>query len=209
MGVKVLIIDTDPQGNATTGVGVDKSQVPHDVYSVLLNDVSLDEAMVETAVEGLWVVPATINLAGREIELVAALSRENRLKTALAAMRRPFDFVLIDCPPSLGLLTINALTAASEVIIPVQAEYYALEGLSQLTMIIGRIQAALNPALVISGVLITMFDPRTRLAGEVLDEVHRIFEMCRQDADPAKHPAVGSAVLWEAGRLVRREKPRA
>ena len=175
LGAKVLIIDIDPQGNATTGVGVDKQHVAHDVYSVLLNDVGLDEAMTETAVEGLWAVAATINLAGAEIELVAALSRENRLKAALAAMERSFDFVLIDCPPSLGLLTVNALAAASEVIIPVQAEYYALEGLSQLTMIIGRVQAALNPGLVISGVLITMFDPRTRLAGEVLDEVHRYF----------------------------------
>ena len=129
----------------------------------------------ETDVPGLHIVPATLNLAGAEIELVSALQREGRLKSALAAVSADYDYVLIDCPPSLGLLTINALTAATEVIIPVQAEFYALEGLSQLTAIVRRIKEALNPELVILGVLITMFDGRMKLATEVLDEVHRYF----------------------------------
>jgi chromosome partitioning protein len=132
-------------------------------------------AIVSTDVPNLDAIPATLALAGAEIELVAALSRETRLRRALAGVVERYDYVLIDCPPSLGLLTLNALTAATEVVIPVQAEYYALEGLSQLTTIVGRIREALNPELRITGVLVTMFDGRTRLASDVLDEVHAFF----------------------------------
>jgi chromosome partitioning protein len=175
LGRKTLVVDLDPQGNTTTGLGINKRGLEYCVYSALLQDVALPQIITPTEIPNLWVVPATLNLAGAEIELVSTLSREMRLKTALDAVRDAYDFVLIDCPPSLGLLTINALTAADEVIVPVQAEFYALEGLSQLTAIIGRVHGALNPRLVISGVLITMFDGRTKLAGEVLDEVHRYF----------------------------------
>ena len=175
MGHRVLIVDIDPQGNTTTGVGVDKRTVERDVYNVLLQHAAIRDVAHRTEVENLAIVPATINLAGAEIELVSAMQHENRLKTALSAVLGDYDEVLIDCPPSLGLLTINALTAAHEVIIPVQAEYYALEGLSQLVAIVRRIKEGLNPDLMIRGVLITMFDGRTKLAAEVLEEVHRYF----------------------------------
>ncbi len=175
MGRRVLLVDIDPQGNTTSGLGIDKREIVDDIYSVLLADVSIATATRTTAIDGLDVVPATINLAGAEIELVAALSRETRLRRALDAVRFAYDYIFIDCPPSLGLLTLNALTAATEVLIPVQAEYYALEGLSQLTKVVGRIRDALNPALRITGVLVTMFDGRTRLATEVLDEVNTFF----------------------------------
>jgi chromosome partitioning protein len=175
LGRRVLIVDIDPQGNTTTGVGIDKKTVERDVYNVLLRDASIAEVARPTDIENLKVVPATLNLAGAEIELVAALQRENRLRAALAHVRGDYDDVLIDCPPSLGLLTINALTASDEVIIPVQAEYYALEGLSQLVAIVRRIKDGLNPELIIRGVLITMFDGRTKLAMEVLEEVNRYF----------------------------------
>jgi chromosome partitioning protein len=174
LGRRVLLVDIDPQGNTTSGLGIDKRALERDVYGVLLSDVALVEATVSTAVANLDLVPATLALAGAEIELVAALSRETRLRRALEAAPT-YDFVLIDCPPSLGLLTLNALTAASEVLIPVQAEYYALEGLSQLTNIVERVRQALNPDLRITGVLVTMFDGRTRLASDVLDEVNAFF----------------------------------
>ncbi len=176
LGKRVLLVDSDPQGNTTTGVGIDKRTIEgRDVYAMLLEGVPIAEIVQPTDVEQLSIVPATLGLAGAEIELVSVLQREVRLKTALAGVNGAFDYVFIDCPPSLGLLTVNALAAASELIIPVQAEYYALEGLSQLTTIIGKVRTALNPQLAILGVLITMFDGRTRLATEVLDEVHRFF----------------------------------
>jgi chromosome partitioning protein len=175
MGRRVLVIDGDPQGNTTTGFGVEKPHIRRDVYDVIMQQASIDDVIVKTEIDGLDLVPATINLAGAEIELVSALSRETRLRTAVVPVAGRYDFVLIDCPPSLGLLTINALTAAEEAIIPVQAEYYSLEGLSQLTKVVGRVREALNPALHVSGVLVTMFDGRTRLAIEVLDELERYF----------------------------------
>jgi chromosome partitioning protein len=175
LGNRVLLIDIDPQGNSTSGLGINKHALERDIYGVLLSDIPLVDTIVGTGVPNLDLVPATIGLAGAEIELVSVLSRETRLKRALAGVAEGYAYVLIDCPPSLGLLTLNALTAATEVVIPVQAEYYALEGLSQLTTVLGRIREALNPALHISGVLVTMFDGRTRLATEVLDEVHAHF----------------------------------
>jgi chromosome partitioning protein len=169
------VIDSDPQGNTTTGLGAEKSTIERDIYDVLMQQASIEDVVLPTAIDGLHLIPATINLAGAEIELVSALSRETRLRTAIAGVSSKYDFLLIDCPPSLGLLTINALAAAQEIIIPVQAEYYALEGLSQLTNVVQRVREALNPTLHISGVLVTMFDGRTRLAIEVLDELARYF----------------------------------
>jgi chromosome partitioning protein len=175
LGARVLLVDIDPQGNTTSGLGIDKNALTGDVYSVLLSNVPAANVVRPTGVSNLEVIPATIALAGAEIELVPALSRETRLKRALEPLAGRYDYILIDCPPSLGLLTLNALTAASEVFIPVQAEYYALEGLSQLTTVVQRIREALNPGLRITGVLVTMFDGRTRLATEVLDEVNTHF----------------------------------
>lgn len=174
-GKRVLVIDADPQGNATTGLGIDKSRLALDIYHVLVQDVPLEQVLVQTEVPNLVLAPATINLAGADVELVAALSRETRLRQALAPIASNYDFVLIDSPPSLGLLTINALTAADECLIPVQAEFYALEGLAQLTSVIWRVRDALNPSLHVSGVLVTMFDGRTRLAVEVIRELEKFF----------------------------------
>jgi chromosome partitioning protein len=175
MGRRVLIVDTDPQGNATTGFGIQKTALTHDIYHALMQETPLERVIVNTEIASLWLAPATINLAGADVELVAALSRETRLRQALAPVLERYDFVLIDSPPSLGLLTINALTAADDCIIPVQAEFYALEGLAQLTNVIWRVRDALNPTLYVSGVLVTMFDGRTRLALEVIRELQRYF----------------------------------
>ncbi len=175
LGHRVLLVDLDPQGNTTSGFGIDKRGLSQDVYSILLGDIPIGDVITASGVDKLDLVPATMQLAGAEIELVATLSRETRLRRALQPTAELYDYVLIDCPPSLGLLTLNALTAATEALIPVQAEYYALEGLSQLTAVIERIREALNPGLRISGVLVTMFDGRTRLATDVLDEVHAHF----------------------------------
>ena len=175
LGRSVLLLDFDPQGNTTSGLGVDKRTVEHDTYDALIGGLPLENAVRPTELPLLWLVPSTIDLAGAEIELVSALSRETLLRRALEPIAPRYDYVFIDCPPSLGLLTLNALAAADEVIIPVQAEYYALEGLSQLTTVVDRVRAALNPALRLGGVLITMFDGRTKLASEVLEEVNAHF----------------------------------
>ncbi|MGA8576238.1 MAG: AAA family ATPase [Candidatus Cybelea sp.] len=174
-GRRVLVVDTDPQGNTTTGFGVDKARLTHDIYHVLMQEIPLERIVLQTEIENLALAPATINLAGADVELVAALSRETRLRQALSAVSDRYDFVLLDTPPSLGLLTINALTAADDCLIPVQAEFYALEGLAQLTGVIWRVRDALNPVLHVSGVLVTMFDGRTRLAMEVIRELEKYF----------------------------------
>jgi len=175
LGKRVLLVDLDPQGNTTTGLGIDRRELRRDVYDLLLHHSPIEDVLLPTEIPGLSIIPATINLAGAEIELVTALSRENRLKTVLSSIAQHYEFTMIDCPPSLGLLTVNAMTAARELIIPVQAEYYALEGLSQLTTIVRRVKEALNPELLISGVLVTMFDGRTKLATEVLEELNAYF----------------------------------
>ncbi len=175
LGSRVLVIDSDPQGNTTTGLGIDKGRLTHDIYHALMQETPLESVVVRTEIENLMLAPATINLAGADVELVAALSRETRLRQALAPVASAYDFVLIDSPPSLGLLTINALTAADDCLIPVQAEFYALEGLAQLTSVIWRVRDALNPTLHVSGVLVTMFDGRTRLALEVIRELEKYF----------------------------------
>lgn len=176
LGNKVLLVDTDPQGNATSGVGVNKADVSQCIYNILVEDASAEEVIVHSEMEQLDIIPATIQLAGAEIELVPIISREIRLKTALEAVKDQYDFVIIDCPPSLGLLTINALTASDTVIIPVQCEYYALEGLSQLLNTIRLVQKHLNQQLMIEGVLLTMLDARTNLGIQVIEEVKKYFQ---------------------------------
>nr|WP_225218409.1 AAA family ATPase [Planococcus beijingensis] len=176
LGKKVLLIDIDPQGNATSGVGVNKGDVDQCIYEVLIDDVDVKSTIMETKVENLHVVPATISLAGAEIELVSTISREARLKNALAEVKDMYDYIIIDCPPSLGLLTLNSLTASDAIIIPVQCEYYALEGLSQLLSTIRLVQKHLNHDLMIDGVLLTMLDARTNLGMQVIEEVKKYFQ---------------------------------
>lgn len=176
LGKKVLLVDIDPQGNASSGVGVNKGDVNQCIYDVLIDDVSVKETILETKVENLHIVPATISLAGAEIELVSTISREVRLKKALQEVQADYEYIIIDCPPSLGLLTINSLTAADAIIIPVQCEFYALEGLSQLLSTIRLVQKHLNKTLAIDGVLLTMFDARTNLGIQVIEEVKKYFQ---------------------------------
>ena len=174
-GAKVLLVDLDPQGNATSGYGLDKNQREQCVYDALLGDVPMEQLIEPVEVDGVFVVPSTIQLAGAEIELVSAFSRETKLKSVLQPVLADFDFVVIDCPPSLGLLTINALTAAHGVLIPVQCEYYALEGLTKLLETVRLVKNQLNPSLEIFGVVMTMYDRRTKLSQLVVDEVRDFF----------------------------------
>ena len=175
LGQKVLLVDVDPQGNTTSGLGIDKSSVKRCIYDCLVNDVPMDEVIISTKVENLSLLPATIQLAGAEVELVSVLARENMLKRSLEKVKYRYDFVIMDCPPSLGLLTVNALTAASSVLVPIQCEFYALEGLSQLMKTVGLVQKNLNPSLQLEGVVLTMFDARTNLSIQVVDEVKKHF----------------------------------
>ena len=174
-GRRVLAVDVDPQGNTTTGLGIDKSLIEASMYDVLLGDGDIMDALVPTEVVGLHLVPATMDLAGAEVELALMEPRETLLRDRLAAIRHRYDFVFIDCPPSLGLLTINALTAADAVMIPIQCEFFALEGLSQLLATIELVKKRLNPGLQLEGVVLTMFDGRTNLASQVAEEVRAHF----------------------------------
>nr|WP_241159218.1 AAA family ATPase [Adlercreutzia sp. ZJ141] len=175
IGKQVLLIDLDPQGNSSSGLGIDKGAVQNCIYDVLLNDVPIEQAIIPDVYEGLDVVPATINLAGAEVELVSEMARENRLKDAVGTMRGRYDFVFIDCPPSLGLLTVNALVAADKLLIPIQCEFYALEGVTKLLDSMNRVKSRLNPSLDIYGVLMTMYDGRTTLSRQVVEEVRNYF----------------------------------
>ena len=175
MGKQVLLIDLDPQGNSSSGLGVEKNRVSRCIYDALLNDIPLTDIIIPDVSKGLDVVPATINLAGAEVELVSEMARENRLKDAIGPMRGRYDYIFIDCPPSLGLLTINALVAADKLLIPIQCEFYALEGVTKLLDSMKRVKSRLNPSLDIYGVLLTMSDNRTTLSRQVSDEVRRFF----------------------------------
>ncbi len=181
LGYRTLIVDLDPQGNATTGLGVNARNLEHAIYDVLMHELPIDECIEPTSVRNLFVAPATIDLAGAEIELVPAFSRELRLRKALAEVADDYDFTIIDCPPSLGLLTVNGLAAAGEVIVPIQCEYYALEGLSQLLRNVSLVQSNLNPSLSVSAIILTMYDARTKLADQVAGEVRQHFgaKVCR------------------------------
>ncbi|ANZ98753.1 MULTISPECIES: ParA family protein [Carnobacterium] len=174
-GKKILLIDIDAQGNATSGLGVRKADVEKDIYDILVNETPIEDVVMPTSRENLWIVPATIQLAGAEIELTTQMARESRLKQAIQKVKDQYDYILIDCPPSLGHLTINAFTASDSILIPVQCEYYALEGLSQLLNTVRLVQKHFNPDLKIEGVLLTMLDARTNLGYEVVDEVKKYF----------------------------------
>lgn len=178
---RTLVVDLDPQGNATTGLGINYRSLDHTMYDVLLHDVALEDCIEPTEVKNLFVAPASLDLAGAEIELVPAFSRESRLKRAIAEIIDDYDFILIDCPPSLGLLTVNGLVAATEVMVPIQCEYYALEGLAQLTRNVDLVRTNLNPSLEISGIVLVMYDSRTKLAEQVVREVRAHFgpRVCR------------------------------
>ena len=175
LGNRVLLVDLDPQGNATSGLGIAKHKLTRCIYDVLINDVPLEQVIQKTDQKNLKVVPARIQLAGAEIELVSQISREGKLRSALDNIKNNYDFIFIDCPPSLGLLTLNALTAATDVLIPIQCEYYALEGLTLLMSTLEKVRKHLNPNLNILGALLTMFDARTNLAIQVVDEVKKYF----------------------------------
>ena len=169
LGKKILIVDADAQGNATSGVGVQKAQVEKDIYDVLVNEEPITEAILPTKHKNMSIVPATIQLAGAEIELTSQMARE------MHPVEDQYDYILIDCPPSLGQLSINAFTASDSILIPVQSEYYALEGLSQLLNTVRLVQKHFNPSLAIEGVLLTMYDARTNLGAQVIDEVRKYF----------------------------------
>lgn len=174
-GKKVLLIDMDPQGNATTGMGFSKSTLKKSVYNVLIDDEKASDNILKTELAGMDILPSNIDLAGAEVELVYKRSREKVLKNALAEVRDNYDYIFIDCPPSLGLLTINALAAADSVIIPIQSEYYALEGLSQLMNSITLVKQHLNPALNVDGVVLTMYDSRSLISKQIAEEIRKFF----------------------------------
>jgi chromosome partitioning protein len=200
-GLQVLVIDLDPQGNASTALGIDHREGTPSVYDVLVADRPLESVVQSTPLAGLSCAPATVDLAGAEIELVSVVARESRLKRAIEAYGRPYDYVFIDCPPSLGLLTVNALVAAREIVIPIQCEFYALEGLGQLLRNIELIRSHLNAALAVSTILLTMYDGRTRLADQVATEVRGHFgDLVLEAAIPrsvriSEAPGYGQTVL--------------
>lgn len=174
-GKRVVIIDIDPQGNTTSGLGIDKKTIDKSIYEVLINDEKIENALMKTAVENLYICPSNIQLVGAEVELVSVISRETRMKVTIEDIRSKYDYILIDCPPSLGLLTLNALTASDTILVPIQCEYYALEGLSQLMNTVKLVQRHLNPALDVEGVVLTMFDARTNLSIQVVEDVKKHF----------------------------------
>ncbi len=201
LGYRVLVCDLDPQANASTGLGINPRNIASSMYDVVLNDLPLEDCIEPTSVRNLFVAPASLDLAGAEIELVPAFSRELRLRRALEAVIDDYDFVLIDCPPSLGLLTVNGLAAANEVIVPVQCEYYALEGLGQLLKNVSLVQKNLNPRLELSAIICVMYDARTNLSGQVVREVRAHFgsKVC-QDVVPrtvrlSEAPSFGQPII--------------
>jgi chromosome partitioning protein len=176
LGKNVLLIDSDPQGNCTSGLGFNKQEISKSIYNILIEELDTKQAILKTKIEKLALIPSNQDLTGAEVELVSVLGRENRLKKALSSVSKEYDFIIIDCPPSLGLLTINALNASNSILIPIQCEYYALEGLSQLVNTINLVRDNLNSSLVIEGVLLTMADFRTKLTDEVIKEARNFFK---------------------------------
>jgi chromosome partitioning protein len=204
MGLRTLIIDLDPQGNASTGLGIENRGLETSMYHVLMHDVPLENCVEPTDVRNLFVAPASLDLAGAEIELVPAFSRETRLKRAIEAVLDDYDYVLIDCPPTLGLLTVNGLAAAGEVLVPIQTEYYALEGLGQLLRNVDLVKKNLNPALEVSTIVCVMYDARTKLSDQVVQEVRDHFgDKVVKSVVPSLGPAVRSAELRSTHHHVR------
>ena len=201
-GKKTLLIDIDPQGNSTSGVGVDKSEVEYSTYDMLINSVSARAILVETEFKNLSILPADMNLAGAEIELTGLENRNKILKKAIATLVVEYDYIIIDCPPSLGLLSINALVAADTLIVPLQCEYYALEGLSQLVNTVRSVKKEYNPHLELEGVLFTMYDSRLKLTQQVVDEVNKYFPnktyktMIPRSVKIAEAPSFGKPVIY-------------
>ncbi|MGI6649491.1 MAG: ParA family protein [Bacillota bacterium] len=205
-GKKVLIIDIDPQGNATSGLGINRKTLEHCIYDVLINGIGIEEVMFSTNVNNLQIVPATLQLAGAEIELVSLIAREGKLKRALEKVKDKYDYILIDCPPSLGLLTLNALAASDRLLIPIQCEYYALEGLGQLMHTVQLVRKHLNPNLDLEGVLLTMFDARTNLSIQVVEEVKEFFKdkvfssVIPRNVRLSEAPSYGQPIILYDGR---------
>ncbi len=201
-GKKTLLIDVDPQGNATSGVGIDKSEVEYSTYDMLINSVSARAILTETPFKNLDILPADMNLAGAEIELAGLENRNRILKKAIATLVMEYDFIIIDCPPSLGLLSINALVAADTLVVPLQCEYYALEGLSQLVNTVRAVKKEYNPHLELEGVLFTMYDSRLKLTQQVVDEVNKYFPnktykaMIPRSVKVAEAPSFGKPVIY-------------
>ena len=201
-GKKTLLIDVDPQGNATSGVGIDKSDVKYSTYNVLIGEVAARAIMIETEFKNLYLLPANMNLAGAELELAELDDRNSALKKAIATLVMEFDYIIIDCPPSLGLLSINALVAADTLIVPLQCEYYALEGLSQLVATVRTIKQHYNEHLQLEGVLFTMYDSRLKLTNQVIDEVNKYFPgksyktMIPRSVKIAEAPSFGEPVIY-------------
>jgi chromosome partitioning protein len=201
-GKKVLLIDIDPQSNAGVGLGVDRTQIKECLYNVLIEGTPIRDTIIKSNISNLDVLPSTPRLAGAEVELVGMNPRETRLKDALAEIKSEYDLLVIDCPPSLSLLTVNALTAADEVIIPIQCEYYALEGISQLTHTLELVRESLNPALKIRGIVLTMFDPRTLLSSQVAEEARKYFgnkvfkTVIPRNVRLAEAPSFGQPILF-------------
>lgn len=201
-GKKILLVDSDPQGNATSGLGIDRNEIKECMYDVIINGVEFSSIIKQTSISGLDIAPATPRLAGAEVELTEIDSRESRLKNAMLTLRQNYDYLLIDCPPSLSLLTVNALTAADQVIIPIQCEYYALEGLSQLIKTIELIKKSLNPDLRICGILLTMYDSRTLLSEQVVEETRQHFggkvfkTMIPRNIRLAEAPSFGQPIVF-------------
>jgi chromosome partitioning protein len=200
-GKRVLTIDIDPQGNTTSGIGIDKKKINKSVYDVIIGDTDAREAIVSTSINNLYLIPSTVQLAGAEIELTEVNKREIKLKEAIKSLHNDFDFIFIDCPPSLGLLTVNALSAVDSVIIPIQCEFYALEGVAQLIRTIQMVKRSLNPNLEIEGVILCMYDNRTNLSTAVVDEVKKFFKgkvyttMIPRNIKLAESPSYGQPIM--------------
>jgi len=201
-GKKILMVDIDAQSNATVGLGVERTSIKKCLYDVLIEGTPIEEVIIKSPIENLDVIPATPRLAGAEVELISMESRENRLKSALFPIQENYDYIILDCPPSLSLLTVNALTCANEVLIPIQCEYYALEGISQLTHTLELVRESLNPELKIRGIVLTMYDPRTILSSQVADEArkyfgNKVFEtVIPRNVRLAEAPSFGQPILF-------------
>lgn len=203
-GQKVLLIDMDPQGNASSGLGINRKEINRCIYDVLVENAKIEETIIATEISGLDILPATIRLAGGEVEFVPLPAREMRLMRALAPIKEKYDYILIDCPPSLGILTVNSLTAADQVLVPIQCEFYALEGLTQLLNIIDLVQRYLNPGLGIKGIVLTMYDSRTNFSEEVAQEVRNHFQnlvfntIIPRNVRLAEAPSHGKPIIFYA-----------